>query len=77
MKLHRKSLNIGVIYALAGAVIRVNKADFALFNAVRHNRITVVLACNIGASAVYFLYGLVYAAVTVFKLFGASAQSKA
>ena len=77
MELHRKSLNIGVIYALAGAVVCVNKADFALFNAVRHNRIAMVLACNIGARAVYFLYGLVYAAVAVFKLFGAGAQSKA
>ena len=77
MELHGKGPESGVIHALAGAVVCVNKADFSIFNTARHNRIAVVLACNIGARAVYFLYGLVYAAVAVFKLFGFSAQSKA
>ena len=76
MELNRKGGEVLIIYPLAGAVIRVNKADFAPFNALRHNCIAVILACDIGAGAFYFFYRLINTPVTLFKLLRLGAHSE-
>lgn len=76
MKLYGKCAVPRVIYPLTGAVIGIDKADFALFYAVGHHRISMVLTGNIGPAAAHLTHRLICASVTVFKLYRLAAAGE-
>ena len=70
MELHGKGVPLGVIHALAGAVVGVDPAHLARGQALRNHRVAVVLAGDVGVAGLDVDDRLVAAAVAVFQLRG-------
>ena len=70
MELNRESRHICVVYALAGVIITVYKAYFAVFgHTVAYNSVAVVLWCNVNSACFNLFCRLVCTSVTVLELF--------
>ena len=75
MELHCECVHLVVVDALAGIVIRVDKADFAdRLHRFVDNLVTVVLAGDVYPARLQIFDRLVGTAVTVFHLLGLAAH---
>ena len=76
MELHGKGFQVGVVDALAGAVVGVGEGQAAGPDAVGVHGVAVVLAGDEGADAVHVPDGLIDTPVAVFQLVGLAAHGQ-